>query len=152
MSDRRGTEHRAAGWLLRLAGVSAIIGGLGFGWFTIPAMASVAEGHGPIWVMGFPAYGYGPLSAAGFATTVPLLAVFLVACLVQAAGGVLLLWRLTAGVVVTIIGIALSAVFWWGFVLPLGWAGAVVQLALMAFGWSGRRSNDLVSPSDSVSE
>jgi hypothetical protein len=47
-------------------------------------------------------------------TTVPLLAGFLAACVIQVSGGVLLLWPRRSGIVVSLVGMLLSAIFWWG--------------------------------------
>jgi hypothetical protein len=93
-----------AAWYLRIAGASGIVNGLGFGGFAIPAIVSVGQGHGIIYALGNPTYGDGPLERIGVPTTVPLLAGFLAACVVQVAGGVLLLWPRLSGVVVTVVG------------------------------------------------
>ena len=61
---------------------------------------SVAHGHGILYVFGNPTYGKGPLERIGVPTTVPLLAAFLAACLVQLAGGRLLIWLRPSGFVV----------------------------------------------------
>jgi hypothetical protein len=49
-----------AAWFVRIAGVNGIVGPLGFGGFTIPAIVSVAQGHGILYTFGNPTYGDGP--------------------------------------------------------------------------------------------
>ena len=97
---------------------------------------SVAQGHGIIYVWGNPPYGDGPLEHTGVPTTLLLLlAGFLAACLVQLAGGVLLIWLRPAGFVVLPVGMLLSAIFWWGFDLPLAWLNAATVLPLLVAAW-----------------
>ena len=62
-----------AAWCLRIAGASGIVNGLGFGGFAIPAIVSVGQGHGIIYIFGNPTYGNGPFERIGVPTTVPLL-------------------------------------------------------------------------------
>ncbi len=132
--------NTSSDWCLRIAGAGAIVNGLGFGGFTIPAIWSVASGNGVLYAYGNPTYGYGPLYRLGVPTTVPLLAAFLIACTVLAAGGVLLLLPRTSGILVSLIGIVVCAPFWWGFDLPLAWPNAAHVIILMAIGWTLRRS------------
>ena len=98
-----------AAWCLRVAGATGIVNGLGFGGFTIPAMVSVGQGHGILYTFGNPTYGNGPFERIGVPTSVPLLAAFLAACVVQVVGGVLLLWPRRSGIVVSIVGLLLCA-------------------------------------------
>jgi hypothetical protein len=125
-----------AAWFVRIAGVHGIVCPLGFGVFAIPAMVSVAQGHGIIYVFGNPTYGDGPFERIGVPTTVPLLAGFLTACLVQFAGGSLLIWLRPSGFVVLPAGMLLSAIFWWGFDLPLAWLNAALMLPILAVAWA----------------
>jgi hypothetical protein len=125
-----------AAWFVRFTGANGIICPLGFGSFTIPAIVSVAQGHGIIYVWGNPPYGDGPLERTGATSTVLLLLVgFLAACLVQLVGGGLLIWLRPSGFVVLPVGMLLSAVFWWGFDLPLAWLNAALMLPLLAVAW-----------------
>ena len=94
-------------WCLRIAGASGIVNGLGFGGFAIPAIVSVGQGHGIIYTFGNPTYGNGPFERIGVPTTVPLLAGFLAACVVQVVGGGLLLWPRRSGIVVSVVGMLL---------------------------------------------
>ena len=136
----------ASDWYLRVAGASAMVNGLGFGGFTIPAIWSVASGHGVLYANDKPTYGYGPLYRLGVPTTVPLLAAFLIACTVLASGGVLLLWPRPSGILVSLIGILMCAPFGWGFDLPLAWPKAAQVVTLIAIGWTFRRSDDPSPP------
>ncbi len=136
-----------AGWCLRLAGASGIVNGLGFGGFTIPAMVSIGQGRGILYTFGNPTYGNGPFDRIGIPTSVPLLAGFLAACLVQVLGGVLLLVPRRSGIAVTFAGLLLGAPFWWGFDLPLAWLNAAMvvgflMLALLVLAWGARRATN----------
>ena len=123
-------------WTLRLAGLSALVNGVGFGAFDIPAMWHLAH-YGTVWnALGEPTYGHGPFEAHGISVTVPVLAAFFVACLVLAIGGVLLLVPRSRGVVFTLAGIVICAPFWWGFNLPGGWIMAAATLVLLALAWA----------------
>ena len=125
-----------AAWFVRFAGLYGIICPLGFGGFTIPSIVSVAQGHDDIYVWGNLPYGGPPLEQTGTpATVLLLLAGFVAACLVQLAGGCLLIWLRPAGFVVLPAGMLLSAVFWWGFDLPLAWLNAATVLPVLAAAW-----------------
>jgi hypothetical protein len=132
--DRTAVTGPAA-WFVRFAGANSIVCPLGFGAFAVPAIVSVAQGHGIIYVFGNPTYGEGPLDQIGVPTTVPLLAAFMAACLVQFAGGGLLIWLRPSGFVVLPVGMLLSAVFWWGFDLPLAWLSTALDLPVLAVAW-----------------
>lgn len=131
----RTTVTGPAAWFVRIAGVDGIIGPLGFGGFTMPAIVSVARGDGILYTFGNPTYGDGPFEQMGVSTTVPLLVAFLVACLTELVGGGLLICLRPSGFVVLPAGMLLSATFWWGFDLPLAWLGAPVSLAFLAVAW-----------------
>ena len=125
-----------AAWFVRFTGVNSIVCPLGFGGFTIPAIVSVAQGHGILYTFGNPTYGSGPFERIGVPTTVPLLLAFLAACLVQLAGGLLLIWLRPSGFVVVPVGMLLSAPFWWGFDLPFAWLSAALVLPFLAAAWA----------------
>jgi hypothetical protein len=129
-----------AGWCLRVAGASGIVNGLGFGGFTFPAMVSVSRGHGILYTFGNPTYGNGPFERIGVLTSVPRLAAFLAACVVQVVGGVLLMRPHRTGIVVSMVGLLFCAPFWWGFALPFAWLNAAVILALLVLAWTMRKS------------
>ena len=78
--------------LLRLAAVLHWFIAVGFGVFCFPAIRNLLSGRDIPMVMGFPAYGRGPFERIGIPTTVPLLAAFLLVCILEAVAG-LLLWR-----------------------------------------------------------
>ena len=118
--------------MLRLAGLSALVNGAGFGAFDVPAMWHRAHHHTVWYAFGLPTYGNGPFEAHGFAVTVPVLMAFFGACLVLAIGGALLLVPRSIGVVFTLAGIVMCAPFWWGFNLPYAWLNAATILALLA--------------------
>jgi hypothetical protein len=138
---------RLAAWCLRIAGLSGIVNGLGFGGFAIPAIVSVGQGHGIIYTFGNPTYGDGPFERIGVPTTVPLLAGFLAACVVQVVGGGLLLWPRPSGIVVSVVGMLLSATFWWGFNLPLAWINAACVLTFLVLAWTVQKGGFLRRPS-----
>jgi hypothetical protein len=132
---------RLAAWFLRIAGVSGMANGLGFGGFAIPAIVSVSQGHGIFYTFGYPTYGNGPLEQIGVPTTAPLLAGFLAACVVQVIGGVLLLWPRPPGIVVSLVGMLLGATFWWGFSLPFAWLDAATVLTFLILAWTARKAS-----------
>jgi len=53
----------------------------------------------------------------------------------RVVGGVLLIWLRPAGFVVLPVGMLLSAIFWWGFDLPLAWRNAATVLPLLVAAW-----------------
>jgi hypothetical protein len=122
----------SAVWALRLAGLTALVNGAGFGGFDIAATWHLARDHKVWYAYGNPTYGNGPFEAHGIAVTVPVLLAFFGSCLVLAIGGVLLLMPRTIGVVVTLAGIVMCAPFWWGFDLPFAWVSASIMLVLLA--------------------
>jgi hypothetical protein len=132
---------RLAAWCLRIAGANGIVNGLGFGGFAIPAIVSVGQGHGIIYILGNPTYGSGPFERIGVPTTVPLLAGFLAACVILVSGGVLLLWPRRSGIVVSLVGMLLSAIFWWGFNLPLAWINAATGLTFLVLAWTVQKGS-----------
>ena len=119
-------------WALRLAGLCAVVNGVGFGAFDIPAVWHLARDHTVWYAFGNPTYGNGPFEAHGVTVTVPVLLAFLGSCLVLAIGGALLLVPRTTGVVVILAGIVMCAPFWWGFDLPFAWFSAATVLVLLA--------------------
>jgi len=55
-----------AAWFIRFVGVDGVIGPLGFGGFTIPAIISVAQGRGIIYVWGTRPTAMALLSGSGY--------------------------------------------------------------------------------------
>jgi hypothetical protein len=121
---------KAAAGLLWLSGV-------GFGVFCIPAIRSVAAGHGPAIVFGFPAYGGGPFERIGVQTTVPLLLAFLAVCALEVAAGVLVWMGQAAGAWLALALVVPGLVFWIGFALPFGPVFAVLRTVLILAAWRG---------------
>jgi hypothetical protein len=60
---------------------------------------------------------------------------FIAACLVQLAGGILLILLRPSGFAVLPAGMLLSAVFWWGFDLPLAWLSTALDIPVLAAAW-----------------
>ncbi len=109
---------------------------VGFGVFTIPAIANVWAGKGIPIVMGFPAYGRGPFEAHGITSTVPLLAGFLVVCVIEGVAGWLLWGGHTSGAIIALAVLPAGAVYWWGFALPIAPVVALARTVLLVAGWS----------------
>ncbi len=137
-----------ATWLVRFAGAYSMICPLGFGAFTIPSIVSVARGNGIVYVWGTQysdhvlgqPYGIAPLEqTATRATVLLLMAAFLAACAVQLTGGILLILLRPSGFVVVPSGMLLSAIFWWGFDLPLAWLNTATVLPILAAAWLAYR-------------
>ena len=124
---------------VRAAAALCWVNAVGFGVFTIPAIARVRVGKDLPIVMGFPAYGRGPFEAHGVKSTVPLLAGFLVVCIVEGVAG-WLLWRgRRSGAIVAIGVLPAGAVYWWGFALPIPPVFALVRTALIVSRWAKLR-------------
>lgn len=124
---------------LRVAAIFCWISAVGFGVFCLPAIRNLLTGRDIPIVMGFPAYGRGPFERLGLPTTVPLLAGFLLVCILEGVAGALL-WR--GSRLGAILGLALlpaGAVFWWGFALPFGPIFALVRTILIVVGWRNLR-------------
>jgi len=104
---------------LRVAAILHWFIAVGFGVFCIPAIRNLLSGRDIPIVMGFPAYGRGPFERVGIPTTVPLLAAFLLVCILEAVAG-FLLWRGSmAGAVLALVLLPVGGFFWWGFALPI---------------------------------
>ena len=121
--------------MIRAAAVLCWIDAIGFGVFTIPAMARVWAGRDIPIVMGFPAYGRGPFEAHGISSTVPLLAGFLVVCVLEGVAGWLLWGGHRSGAILALAVLPLGAVYWWGFALPIPPVFALVRTVLIVAAW-----------------
>jgi hypothetical protein len=121
--------------VIRAAAILCWINAIGFGVFTIPAMARVRAGRDIPMVLGFPAYGRGPFEAHGIRSTVPLLAGFLVVCVMEGLAGWLLWGEHRSGAILAIAVLPLGAVYWWGFALPIPPVLALVRTALIVAAW-----------------
>lgn len=123
--------------LLRLAAILLLISGVGFGVFCIPAIRNLLMGRDIPTVMGFPAYGRGPFERAGIRTTVPLLAGFLLVCILEGLAGWLVWSGSKAGAVLALAILPAGAIFWWGFALPFGPIFAILRSILILLSWQG---------------
>jgi hypothetical protein len=120
---------------LRVAAILLWFTALGFGIFCLPAIGNLLTGRDIPTVMGFPAYGRGPFERVGIPTTVPLLAGFLMVCILEALAGWLLWEGYRVGAILALVLIPVGAIFWWGFALPIPWIFAVVRTILIVLGW-----------------
>jgi len=98
--------------MMRGAAVLAWVTGLGFGLPCTYAIWYFAD-RGDVWTfLGFPAYGRGPFEDIGIETTVPLLVLFLLACVAEVAAGWLLWQRRRAGAVLALALLPAEFAFW----------------------------------------
>ncbi len=125
--------------LLRVAAFMHWFIAVGFGVFCIPAIQNLLSGRDIPIVMGFPAYGRGPFERVGIPTTVPLLAAFLLVCILEAVAGVLLWGGYKSGAILALALIPLGALFWWGFALPIPPIFAIVWTILILLNWQALR-------------
>jgi hypothetical protein len=121
--------------LIRVAAILHWIIAVGFGVFCIPAIRNLLLGRGIPMVMGLPAYGRGPFERVGIPTTVPLLAAFLLVCILEAVAGVLLWGGHKSGAVLALVLLPVGSVFWWGFPLPIPPIAALVWTILILLNW-----------------
>lgn len=122
---------------MRIAAVLFAFNGLGFGIPCILGMRSLAAGQGVAIVMGFPAYGGGVFERVGIASTVPLLAGFLVVCALEVLAGAWL-WGGSQGAAVFALALLAPAmVYWIGFSLPFGPVFGLASALLILSSWKG---------------
>jgi hypothetical protein len=121
--------------LVRVASVLCWVSGVGFGVFTLPAMRNLLTGRGIPIVFGFPAYGGGPFERYGIKTSVPLLAAFLLVCVLEGVAGWLLWGGHKGGAWLALALLPFGAVFWWGFALPFGPLFALARTILIVVSW-----------------
>jgi hypothetical protein len=125
--------------MMKAAAVLAWAGGLGFGLPGIYAIWYLAD-QGAVWTfMGFPTYGGGPFEDVGLATTVPLLAAFLVVCAAELVVGWLLWRHRRGGILFALVLLPFEFAFWIGFLLPLGPVVGVVRTVLVLVAWWSSR-------------
>ena len=120
---------------LRIAAILHWFIAVGFGVFCIPAIRNLLRGQDIPIVMGFPAYGRGPFERVGIPTTIPLLAAFLLVCILEAVAGFLLWGGSMSGAVLALVLLPAGAVFWWGFALPIPPIFAIIWTILILLGW-----------------
>lgn len=121
--------------LARVAAVLHWFVAFGFGVFCFPAIRALRAGRDIPMVMGFPAYGRGPFERIGLPTTVPLLAAFLLVCILEAVAGLLLWQGDKAGAILALLLLPAGAFFWWGFALPIPPVLAVLWTILILLSW-----------------
>lgn len=120
---------------IRMASVLCWVSGVGFGIFTLPAIRNLLTGRGIPFVLGFPAYGGGPFERYGIKTSVPLLAAFLLVCVLEGVAGWLLWGGHKSGAWLALALLPFGAVFWWGFALPFGPVFALARTVLIVISW-----------------
>ena len=120
---------------LRGAAGLLLIDGVGFGLPCVLAIRNLLAGRGIPFIMGFPAYGRGPFERIGLSTTVPLLALFLLVCTLEAVAGGLLWNGDTIGAILALVLVPLGAIFWWGFALPIPPIFALIRTVLIVLNW-----------------
>lgn len=122
----------------RLAAAILVLSGVGFGLPAILGIRSLAAGEGIPLVFGFPSYGGGPFERIGIQSTVPLLAGFLLVCILEVVAAVALWSGRSWGMALACGLLAPGAWYWWGFALPFGPVFGVVRTALIAWAWKGQ--------------
>lgn len=126
-------------WALRGAAIALWIDGVGFGLFDLFPLWSLSTGGDVPIIFGYPTYGAGPFEQRGIPTSVPLLLLFLVVCVLEIVAG-WLLWRCRrSGAVLGLVMVLPGAVFWWGFALPVAPVLAAARVVLIALGWPALR-------------
>jgi hypothetical protein len=120
---------------VRVAAVLLWTTAVGFGVFCLPAIRNLLAGRELPRVLGFRAYGGGPFERHGIPTMVPLLAGFLLVCILEGVAG-WLLWRgHKSGAIFALTLLPAGAIFWWGFALPIPPILAVVRTLLILLFW-----------------
>lgn len=112
---------------------------VGFGVFCFPAIRNLLLSRDIPIVMGFPAYGRGPFERAGIPTTVPLLAAFLIVCILEAVAGFLLWGGYKSGAILALVLLPIGAIFWWGFALPIPPIFALIWTIIILLNWQALR-------------
>jgi hypothetical protein len=125
--------------ILRVAAILHWIIAVGLGVFCLPAIRNLLIGRTIPTVMGLPAYGRGPFERVGIPTTVPLLAAFLLVCILEAVAGFLLWGGYKSGAVLALVLLPVGGVFWWGFALPIPPIFALVWTILILLSWQTLR-------------
>ena len=120
---------------LRVAAVLLWITAIGFGVFCLPAIRNLLMGRDIPYIMGLPAYRRGPFERVGISTTVPLLAGFLLVCVLEGVAGGLLWGGHKAGGTLALALLLPGAIFWWGFALPFPPIFALVRTILIVLSW-----------------
>ena len=120
---------------IRIAVIFLWTTAVGFGVFCLPAIRNLLAGRELPRVMGFPAFGGGPFERHGMPTTVPLLAGFLLVCILEGVAGWYLWGGHKFGAILSLALLPVGAIFWWGFALPIPPIFAVVRTLLILLNW-----------------
>jgi hypothetical protein len=120
---------------VRIAAILLWINAVGFGLPCLLAIRSLSAERGIATVMGYPAYGAGPLERLGVHTNIPLVTAFLLVCALEGVAGYLLWAGHRAGAVLALALLPAGAVFWWGFALPLPPLFALIRTVLILLSW-----------------
>lgn len=124
---------------VRVAATLHWIIAVGLGVFCFPAIRNLLTGRDIPTVMGLPAYGQGPFERVGIRTSVPLLAAFLIVCILEFMAGILLWGGYKLGAILALILLPVGGVFWWGFDLPIPPFFALVWTILVLMNWHALR-------------
>lgn len=84
--------------------------------------------------------GGGPFEALGLPTVVVAGIVFVVVSALKLLAAYWLWHFKMEGAVLALILLALSAIFWYGFALPFGPVGGIIELVLLVFVWGNLQS------------
>jgi hypothetical protein len=116
--------------MTRAAGVLALLLGLGFGIPGFIGLRYFAHQH-EIWrFLGFPTYGEGPFERVGIATTVPLLAGYVIVCAAEVVVGALMLADVRPALWLSLALLPFELVYWTGFALPYGFVLGAARVGL----------------------
>lgn len=121
--------------LIRVAAILHGFIAVGLGVFCLPAIQNLLHGRDIPIVMGFPAYGRGPFERVGIPTTIPLLAAFLLVCILELVAGVLLWGGYKSGAILALALLPIGGIFWWGFALPIPPIFALIWTILILLNW-----------------
>jgi hypothetical protein len=121
--------------LIRVAAILHGFIAVGLGVFCLPAIQNLLHGRDIPIVMGFPAYGRGPFERVGIPTTIPLLAAFLLVCILELVAGVLLWGGHKSGAILALALLPIGGIFWWGFALPIPPIFALIWTILILLNW-----------------
>jgi hypothetical protein len=124
---------------VRIAAILAWLNGIGFGVFIPSAIWNIAHDRPVPIVFGFPAYGGGFFERHGWKTSIPLLAGFLAACILEVVAGVLLWFGHRSGGALSLAALPAGAIFWLGFDLPIPPIFAVARTILVVICWNKLR-------------
>lgn len=121
--------------LIRVAAILHGFIAVGLGVICLPAIQNLLHGRDIPIVMGFPAYGRGPFERVGIPTTIPLLAAFLLVCILELVAGVLLWGGHKSGAILALALLPIGGIFWWGFALPIPPIFALIWTILILLNW-----------------